>query len=304
MQRALPWLVVALVVAAQAVLFTRHRPRPNAGEASAPPDARVEALIDRVAALERTVGELQELRSTPTRERAPANGVAGGDAAPAERDALAVLTARLEALEEGAEEARRNGSREAVRALTDALLQGDELAVGRLLAQGVDPNGRDDDRNTPLGAAAKAGSAAMIDLLVANGASLERRSGRRDMTPLLVALDAGQEEAALHLLDLGSSGRAVDKNGESALMWAAFNGASRVAERLVADGIDPNPQSHEGMSALTDAVRRGYPDIARVLLEAGADPNVRTKAGESPLDFAGADAELIALLREYGAQDG
>lgn len=142
----------------------------------------------------------------------------------------------------------------------------------------------------------------MIELLLEEGAALERTAGRRAMTPLLAGLDAKQEEAALYLLERGADPEAVDKNGESALIWAAFNGCGRVVQRLLAAGVPVDFQAHDGNAALGDAARRGHLDIVRSLLAAGAQVNLRDQAGRTPLTQAleaGHD-EIAELLRQHG----
>ena len=132
--------------------------------------------------------------------------------------------------------------------------------------------------------AAIAGDADLLALLLEHGADLERSSGRRRMTPLLAALDADQEDSALLLLERGANPAAVDKNGESALSWASFNGAPKVVGDLIAAGVDVDQASHWGGTPLMSAARKGRLAIVRALLEAGADVSLRDDSGESALD--------------------
>jgi ankyrin repeat protein len=149
--------------------------------------------------------------------------------------------------------------------------------VRAILAAGIDPDVRDDERLTPLAAAAIAGSLEVMDLLLADGADLERKAGRRSMTPLL--------------------------NGESALIWAAFNGCDQVISRLLAAGVPIDFQAHDGNAALADAARRGHVEIVRALLANGASVNLRDKAGATARSQA-MDAgfnEIAEILKQHGA---
>lgn len=250
-------------------------------------DARLEALEKRLAVVER------ELAERPERGTRPADDIAV---------TRAELDARIAAYVARVREAEDQGR--AVRALTYALARGDADEARSLLAAGLDVNARDDDRRTPLAAAAVAGRIDLVDMLLAAGADLERTSGRRSMTPLLAGLDAIQEETALGLLDRGADPFAVDKNGENALIWAAFNGCERVVRRLLADGADPDFRRHDGGTALMSAAAKGRLEIVRCLLDGGADPNLRDRNGATALVRAverGQDA-VAELLRAYGAR--
>jgi ankyrin repeat protein/tetratricopeptide (TPR) repeat protein len=92
---------------------------------------------------------------------------------------------------------------------------------------------------------------------------------------------------------------------------------------LLAHGAEVNARDANGRTSLHFAVNRRDPDLIRVLLDAKADPNAKDSAGDTPLAMAeklpndrnmysvlnrgqftqaGAD-EIVALLREHGAQD-
>ena len=82
-----------------------------------------------------------------------------------------------------------------IRKLNSAIARDDLDAVQQLLAAGVDINARDDDRQTPLAAAAIAGRVELIDLLIANGANVNLRD-KAGRTALTQAVEAGHDEVA------------------------------------------------------------------------------------------------------------
>lgn len=257
---------------------------------------RIEA---RLKGLEEGLASISGAAGVPVRRAAPM---------PPGSAELDARLARLEALVASMQKAGSADHRSQIRKLTDAIARG---ASGDLLAQlrsrgGIDVNLMDDNERTPLGAAAIAGRIETFDALLAAKAELERTFGRRGMTPLLAAPDADQEAAALALLQRGADPRAVDKNGENALHWAAFNGLDGVVRRLLASGVEVDFKSHDGSTALCAAARRGHRTIAELLLRAGANPNVAIRgSGATPVSLARSKGhqDLIQLLRRYGARD-
>ncbi len=109
-------------------------------------------------------------------------------------------------------------------------------------------------RATPLIRAAERGDLAMVDLLLARGAEVDR--------------------------DCGCAG------GEGALWASLAAGRSRVAARLLAAGADPNRAAFADHTPLHVAAMRGPDELVALLLEHGADPRRRSRDGATPLDWA------------------
>jgi ankyrin repeat protein len=183
---------------------------------------------------------------------------------------------------------------------------------------------------TALHEAAQAGDLAMIATLVDGGADLEALEPIYRHTPLLMALEFGEPEAALALLARGAS--TVGATGEKALVLAARGGATTVIDALLARGVaargtfalhaaaryghvdalrrllaagepvdevEPNDQ----WTALTIACMENHATAARVLLDAGASVSVLDDDGDQPLHWAvfGARPHEIHEYRELGA---
>jgi len=154
--------------------------------------------------------------------------------------------------------------------LHEAARLGDLATVERLLAAGADPNGWPDS-SSPLMFAAEAGHAAVVALLLAHGAEVERR----------------------------------DHNGERALLRAAQQGQAETLRLLLEAGAAPDSSDDPyGGSPLIEASRHGHVAAARLLLEAGADPRWQSDSGWTPLYAAtqSGSAELVALLLAAGAE--
>lgn len=99
--------------------------------------------------------------------------------------------------------------------------------------------------------------------------------------------------------------RSVD--GFTALHIAAAYGQSQTVALLLAAGADPNAVSDNllRVQPLHSAVGGRHLEIAKQLLDKGADVHAKQADGLTPLALAQAlrDAELAALLRQYGAKD-
>ena len=149
------------------------------------------------------------------------------------------------------------------------------------------------------------------------------------------------EEPARH--KVANGGRTVqDKDKETALYWAALEGRTYTAQKLLNHGADVNAQNKHGITALhvaavgghtnTDtnmvqvllkhgadinarddnespplhwAVEGGHIDTVRALLNHGADVHARNKYGDTALDVAEimkGDIEIIRLLKQHGAR--
>ena len=81
------------------------------------------------------------------------------------------------------------------------------------------------------------------------------------------------------LLAKGSLIDAVDRDGWSALMWAAWSGMPMVANELLNRGANPGLADHHGNTALIIAAQRGQLEIIKALLAKGADKTATTKSG-------------------------
>jgi ankyrin repeat protein len=111
--------------------------------------------------------------------------------------------------------------------------------ISFLLERGADPGLQYEDDRGPLHAAATVGNVEALKILMTIGCiakDFDRRSGD-GWTPLMCALAADQEEAALLLIGHGANLRyTVAVNGRSMLHLAAAFGHERVFEKIMALG--------------------------------------------------------------------
>ena len=96
----------------------------------------------------------------------------------------------------------------------------------------------------------------------------------------------------------------TDKNGNTALKWAAGRGDNQAVSLLLKAGANVNAQDYFGTSALHEAARMSHLQTVKILLEAKADPQQVNIYGFSVLHgVGGTDARNITeCLIKAGAQ--
>jgi ankyrin repeat protein len=150
-------------------------------------------------------------------------------------------------------------SRQASRALIDAVVMRDIDAVRELLNAGAEVNARDEEhQEAAIVLAAKFDDAEIVQLLINEGADVNAR----------------------------------DDQGRTALFFARVG--SQSFTRLLAAGADVHLLDHEGNTILIKKVSESA-SLAEVdeLLRLGIDAGVRNETGESALDVA----DSLGLIR-------
>ncbi len=136
---------------------------------------------------------------------------------------------------------------------------GDIAAMERLIAAGAAVNAGDGEA---LVAAARAGAAASIPVLVSHGANPNLTNGANGWTPLQHAIHKYQAASVRALLKAGAGVDARGRDGGTPLMMAAGYGYDDIVRALLDGGADPRARGPEGLSALDLAVS-GVSDIDR-----------------------------------------
>jgi ankyrin repeat protein len=165
---------------------------------------------------------------------------------------------------------------------------------------------------TPLSLACVNGDAAMVTLLLDQGADANARLPGEE-TPLMLACRTGKVGPVKALLARGADENARERRSQTALMWAAAEGHEEVVEILLSAGADFRTPLSSGFTPLFFAIREGATGVVRILLKAGIDvnepmqsqkPSRRTAVRETtPLSLAVENGhfELALVLLEAGA---
>lgn len=153
--------------------------------------------------------------------------------------------------------------------LHDAVRNNNLSEVMRLVREGNDTNVKDENENTPLHLAAQKGHKAIAEFIIANGAKVDAK-GEGEYTPLCWAARRGHKTVAELLINKGATVNANDIFGVTPLHWAAYNELS---------------------------------DLVELFIAKGANVNAKDKNGNTPLHLVEGNAEVIALLRQHGAEE-
>ena len=102
------------------------------------------------------------------------------------------------------------------------------------------------------------------------------------------AISSRQDEIALALIGKGISLEIQDKEGKTALSYAAAHQNQAVAKAIVDVGAAIDIPDRYGNSPLWFAMQSSRADyhLFEMLLKAGADPSLKNKVNRSVIDFA------------------
>ncbi len=182
-------------------------------------------------------------------------------------------------------------------ALFKGIIDGDVVAVKSLLAQGADPNEKDDIGATPLWVAAGKGRPKIVELLLQHGAEVGRRS-MGGSTALWVASQFGHLPDVKILLAHGADVNAKDDLGGTALQWAAAKGHLDVMLLLLDRHAEVDARRQSGTTALSMAAESGQVIAVRELLARGADPKIsKDSHGWTPLMTVSRDGH-VEIVKE------
>jgi ankyrin repeat protein len=98
---------------------------------------------------------------------------------------------------------------------------------------------------------------------------------------------------------------AVDINGRTTLLWAAWKGDIQNVRLLLEYGADPNVTDIEWWTPLAKACEAGHLDVTQALLDVAASPSIANREGSQPVHHASAHqsaaAAIIQRSLDYGA---
>jgi hypothetical protein len=183
----------------------------------------------------------------------------------------------------------------------------DELGkVKELLAAGLDVNILDADTDTTaLMEAVDNGNQEMVVVLLNAGADVNAKN-KFGGTALLMLREQATDEIVRTLITAGAKVNVKDAEGNTPLMIAASLGNAPVLQALLEAGAKVNAKNKDGETALMKAAGgEGHIEVVRALLIAGADINKENNDGETALKLAEdyENLEIVNLLKGYGARE-
>jgi len=164
-----------------------------------------------------------------------------------------------------------------------------------------------------MGLTVQTGQAALVDLaeyqdwdaLQASISSEDVNAVQPDgMTALLWAAYYDQTDVARLLLNAGATPNVSSRYGITPLIQAAMNGNSEMISMLIDAGADVDASTPEGDNAILNAARTGAVQGVQALIDAGADVNYRDGyLFQTPIMWAAAanQAAVVEVLINNGA---
>ena len=191
-----------------------------------------------------------------------------------------------------------------------------------LLEHGASVHVRNKNGQTPLQTASHHGLSEIVALLLKFGADVDTQDADT-MTPLLLVSqsqltslrdDSEITKTAELLLEHGATLHVRNKNGQTPLHLASYQGLSGTVALLLKLGADVDAQDDDTMTPLLLVSQAKLEPLvgddtriiktARLLLEHGASIHVRDKNGDMPLHIASGHglSGVVSLLLKFGAE--
>jgi ankyrin repeat protein len=168
--------------------------------------------------------------------------------------------------------------------LARAIKQDNASAIKDLLAQGLDPNVKDERGEPGIVMALHEGSFAAANALADSPRLKVNQTNANGENALMMAAWAGQMDIVQKLV---AKGAVVDnKPGWTPLHYAASKGQLDMIRYLLRLNADIDAGSPNESTPLMMAAGYGSPEAVKLLIESGADISKRNQLGLSALDFA------------------
>jgi uncharacterized protein len=122
-------------------------------------------------------------------------------------------------------------------------------------------------------------------------------------SPIAAAAKAGDRAAVRRLIATRANVNTPERDGSTALLWAAYNSDVEMVRALLAAGAKPDAANGFGVTPLLQAARAGDTPVIEALLKAGADPSLTFPERETPLAAAARSGRVdaVRLLLAKGA---
>ncbi len=123
---------------------------------------------------------------------------------------------------------------------------------------------------------------------------------------IIMAAERGSVDGVKNFLAAGADINSQDKDGNTALYAASYNGWAEAVKELLTQKADINLANNAGETPLFAAVENNQPEIVDLLLKAGADTNIQNKKGISLVELASQKgyASLAKNILSAGDMEG
>lgn len=169
--------------------------------------------------------------------------------------------------------------------LMNAVLNGADGEIRKMVLSGADINTQDGMGNTALNLAVFLGNQKAVEALLVNGAN-PNISDVYGMTPTANASRQRQYNLTKMLLERGANPNKANAEGQTPLILASKYGFDDVADLLIKNNANVNTKDKLGRTALMEAASNGYTRVVISLLSMGADKNARDNIGQTAQDYA------------------
>jgi len=129
-----------------------------------------------------------------------------------------------------------------------------------LISQGVDVNGVNADGDTPLSTAIESGNHKMIQLLLKEGGNVNQKLKQEKMNLLMYAINKQGSRSSATINTLLKAGIQIDgrdKDGKTALIYAAINDDRNTLRTLIKAGANLKAHDRKSLRALNYAKKHG-----------------------------------------------
>jgi ankyrin repeat protein len=166
-----------------------------------------------------------------------------------------------------------------------ASYRGTAASITALLDAGADSQPPEDLKinHTPLLFASMSGDLESVSLLLAHGASPNRRD-----SPLSEAITFGRTDIVHALVAAGAKVDLVERTGVNLLHWATLTNRAGIIPELAKAGVEINGVDEHGYTPLMYAatIDFGDTDVLDALLASGADRTIKNESGRTALQQA------------------
>jgi ankyrin repeat protein len=151
---------------------------------------------------------------------------------------------------------------------------------------------------------AKDGSLARIAITLGQDEIWIDAADKDGRTALHWAALKGHTEIVKILLGKGAEVNFADKDSQTALNKAAYRGHTEIVKMFLKNGAEVNFADKDSQTALNKAAYRGHTEIVKMFLKNGAEVNSADKDGQTALHAAASwgHAEIVEMLLENGAE--